>query len=152
MPVQAVGSPEASPGGSWETIPAGGKGRRSSTGGPRKTPPPQPPAGEHGAHGHAAAAAAHQHKQAAPVQHQQHDSLASGHQARQHVRAVPVCATPVPHARVSLPYVCFSPYLNVSESVITSSFIFYPSFQSRVASVSSGPSLLFCLLLAMEPG
>ena len=132
MPVQAVGSPEASPGGSWETIPAGGKGRRSSAGGPRRTPPPQPPPAEAGAPshaqraaaaaadptalkqaalaGHAAAAGAHQHKLAAPLQH---DSLASGHQPRQHVRAVPVSAAPVAQAKVILPYECSSSYLTL---------------------------------------
>ena len=175
--MQAVGSPEASPGGSWETIPAGGKGRRSSAGGPRRTPPPQPPAAEHGAPGHAqraaaaaaaadpaalkpaalpghaAAAGAHQHKLAAPLQHQPHDSLASGHQPRQHVRAVPVSAAPTAHAKVSLPYECLSPHLQPAcVNIITNSFILHPSLQSGIASVSSASSSLFCWLLGSGTG
>jgi hypothetical protein len=97
LPAQDVSPTAAPPGGSWETIPAGGKGRRNSMGGARKAPQP---AAEHAQHAARAAAAAappaQQHKAGAPaLQHQ--DGPTPGHQHWQHVRAIPVSTRP-PHS------------------------------------------------------
>ena len=118
-PAQEVNPTAPPPGGSWETIPAGGKGRRSSTGGGRKAPQPQPAAehaptaagaevgpkrtapasgAQHAQHAARAAAAAappaHQHKAGALALQQHQDGPAPGHQHRQHVRAIPVSTPP----------------------------------------------------------
>lgn len=100
--MQALGLTAVSPGGSWETIPTGGKSRRSSMGAPRK------PAAEQGAAAHAPRAVAAEavlkragsqpHK--APAQPQHQDSPPPGHQPRQHIRAVPVSSVPAGNTRV----------------------------------------------------
>ena len=122
LPAQEVSPTAAPPGGSWETIPAGGKGRRSSTGGARKAPQPQP-AAEHApmaagaevgpkrtapASGaqhaqHATRPPAHQHKAGAPALQQHQDGPAPGHQHRQHVRAIPVSTPPSHSTKVPSP-------------------------------------------------
>ena len=105
--MQALGLTAVSPGGTWETIPTGGKSRRSSTGATRK------PAAEQGATAHVSRAivaeagpkraGAQPHK--APAQPQHQDSPPPSHQPRQHIRAVPVSTGPAGNARVraSLP-------------------------------------------------
>lgn len=111
----------ASPEASWETIPAGGKGRRSFTGGGRRSSAEQPAAhapravvaelgpkravpssgAQHVQHAIRAAAVAaspaQQHR--ASVQQQQ-ESPTLGHQPRHHVRAMPVSNMPSANSRV----------------------------------------------------
>lgn len=114
--MQAVAMSAASPGGSWETIPTGGKGRRSSTSGPRNAlPAAESAVPTHAQRGTVAAEAAlkraapasaaqhvQQHRAAVPAQHQQPEAASPGHQPRQHLRAVPVTTAPYARVRSSL--------------------------------------------------
>ena len=111
----------ASPEGSWETIPAGGKGRRSFTAGGRRSSAEQPVAhppravvaelgpkravpssgAQHVQHAiRAAAVAAPPAQQHRAFVQQQQESPTLGHQPRQHVRAMPVSNMPSANSRV----------------------------------------------------
>ena len=120
--MQALGLSAVSPGGTWETIPTGGKGRRSSTGGARKPtaeqstvalvpravaaePGPKRTGAQHAQQATRASpvAALQPHKATAQPQHQ--DSPPPSH-TRPHVRAVPVSTAPPGHARVRAYFSC----------------------------------------------